>query len=281
MIQVIVFLFFSFCIAQSPTCGTITDYSITVLNFRQIYGNALLYTFPVRAFSGSFTISGASNNTEGHPDLFDFYILNRTQYQAQSFNWEQFQACPLLDSTCSLNVTCGSLSKTTFSDSETSGNLELFFLCRNSVAPCNIWLNVTLEGIGPDCAPNCPSYDVGNYACNPTCYNAACQYDISDCATASCSSGCPISSYANGVCDQACNNAVCNFDGGDCAPPCATGCTANLIGNGQCNPACNNNACGYDQGDCLQGTASSYISRTTPNPSASPASNSATRGCLF
>jgi hypothetical protein len=279
MIQIIAFLFFAFCLAQSPTCGIANDYSITVLNFHQSYGAGMLYLFPTRAFSASFIISGSLNNSQGLTDVFDFYIFNNSQYHESPATWENVQSCSMLDSKCSLNVTCGSLSKTTFSDAQAATNLAIFFVCRNSVAGCYIWLNVTLEGIGVDCAPNCPSYEVGNNVCNPTCYNSACQYDIGDCFIGACSVGCPIGDYANGVCDTSCNNAACNFDGGDCALPCATGCTANLIGNGQCNSACNNAACSYDQGDCQSATMSS--SRSSSNPAPSPMSNTGSRQCLF
>jgi hypothetical protein len=210
MKPIVLFLITS-SLAQSPTCGSANNYAIALTNYPPGFGS-LIYTFPTRAFATAFTISGASTK----PDLFDFYILNGSQYHESPYTWDDIHTCSDAPSTCALNVSCGTGPRTTFSDAQASTNLMLLFVCRNPVGACDIWLNVTLEGNGPDCAPGCPSYDLGNSVCNPMCYNSACQYDGGDCLLNHCSAGCPITSYQNGNCDLGCNNSACNFDGGDC-----------------------------------------------------------------
>jgi hypothetical protein len=263
-------LLFTLTSAQLPSCGLLSSFSI---NFPGYFANSggVGYTFPVNTFVASFEISGGSNNNDGLADIFDFYVLNSSQYTLQSIATH----APVIPcvSMCALNATCGSLPPTTFTTAEAQQHLFLVFICRNLNAPCDIWINVTIEGAGPDCSPGCPSYDLGDRKCNPQCYTAACQYDNGDCVFGqTCSGGCDISEYKNGVCNGPCDNAACNFDGGDCDAPCATGCSASLIGNGVCNSACNNAACSHDGGDCAS---------SPPASSPSPATNSGGRGQVF
>lgn len=78
-----------------------------------------------------------------------------------------------------------------------------------------------------ECAPGCTWQNLGNNACNISCYVEACNYDGGDCDNESqefiqaeqakfCSPGCDLTEVGDGFCDSVCNNSACNFDGGDC-----------------------------------------------------------------
>jgi hypothetical protein len=268
MIEIILFFLFSACIARTPTCGSLTDYIHNSTG--SLPGWVLdVFAFPGGAFTASFIISGSSNNTEGLPDLFDFYLANNTFYQSIPLTNPPQYPCPNAPYACATNVTCASNPLTTYTTAEANTGIVLIVACKNRQAGCNIWVNATLFGVGPECSPGCISYYVGNGICNPQCVTATCGYDNGDCSYTQCAPGCAISQYNDGTCNAVCNNAPCNYDGTDCILPCATGCSANLIGNGQCNNACNTAACGYDQGDC-------QVSSTTMSvPHPSPAVNKA------
>lgn len=66
-----------------------------------------------------------------------------------------------------------------------------------------------------ECAPGCPDYWINDDYCDSDCYNAACNYDGSDCDDY-CQPGCHNDNVGDGHCQASCNNGFCSYDAGDC-----------------------------------------------------------------